>query len=375
MNFIKFVDKKCQCNLINRIGPPPIYLLEPPPMPPLPIEFENLIISNTQNFEKFLKCPIKNQTAITNDNLLISNFTMNNSYLVIVIVIIVILIVLLILFILFAFIIVYITRLKLSRKNENLNQSKNSSTTKHESQQTVSVLTLTSPSFTQLTNSPNSTQSYAESFEEKNNLIFENPKKIPLNSFSKLPLHENTFKPIQNNFNNMSSSVSSSCSSASPNKQSISNDSIETSRTNSTILTQGTRPIRVQKRNLPNENQHYYESIGDISQLYFDVDDQSMYKKNLSRFIIPESVPVNSYQVNLDFDKQHYPITCCSCTLMKFNNQSINHMCRSNFDRNQNGNSQLNLSNNVKYLTQSNINSSQSGSNLNSSNFLKSLIV
>lgn len=348
-----------KCEIIERVGPPPIFALDPPPMPPLPLRLGDLAIPDIKALQPFLKCSNESKT----NNEFMAN-QMTSSYFFIITMIIVALIVFLVFFILAALVIVYITRLKL--KKSNLNQSKTSahSSNKHESQQTVSVLTLTSPSFTQISSSPNSTASYVGSAEERN-LIFEQPKVLALNSFSKLPLHENTFKPIQ-----MSSSISSA-STASPNKQSFGNESMDTNRTSCTVLTQA-RSTRSQKYPVvfQNENQqHYYESIGDVSQVYFDVDDQN-YRKNLARCVIPEAIEVNCpIQPNL---QEHFPITCCSCTLMKYK-QNLAHSC-SNPIRN----SQINL-NPIEYCYDNSrdvlARTNQSSSNLNSSNYLKSLLV
>ncbi|RNA11790.1 hypothetical protein BpHYR1_016712 [Brachionus plicatilis] len=359
MNFKN--NQKCACEIMERVGPPPLFALSPPPMPPLPLQFGDISILDAKAFESFLKC--SNKPKI-NNQLMANSIQMTNSYYFIITIIIVVLIVFLIFFILTALIIVYITRLKL--KKSNLNRSKNSSqsSNKHESQQTVSVLSLTSPSFTQISNSPNSTASYTSSAEEPN-LMFEQSKVVALNSFSKLPLHENTFKPIQ-----MSSSICSG-SSASPNKQSIGSESIDTNRTTFTVLTQArsTRPQRYPMVLQSENQQHYYESIGDVSQVYFDVDDQN-YRKNIARCAIPEVMEVNCpIQPTL---QEHFPITCCSCTLMKYNH-NLNHSC-SNPIRN----SHFNL-NSVQYCYDNSRDigpcNNQLSSNKDSSSYLKSLLV
>ena len=348
MNYKK--NAQCACKIMQRLGPPPVFGLGPPPMPPLPIYQNGILITNPKVFDSFLKCSNKSVSTITANQ-------MTNSYFLITTIIIIVLIVFLVFFILTAFLIVYITRLKL--KNSNLNQSKNSC---QSSNKQVSVLTLTSPSFTQISSSPNSTGSYTGSSEEPNS-IFEKPKQPALSSFSKMMLNENTFKPIQ-----MISSVSSA-SSASPN---IDRESMDTNKTTSTILTQS-KTGRIQKHPvfLQSENQHhYYESIGDVSQLYFDVDDQN-FRRNLARCAIPEAsevaCPIRPCQ------QQHFPITCCSCTLINYNQQNLAHSC-SNPIRNSQFNlntSQYFYDNSRDVLTRFN----QSSSNLNSSNYLKSLLV
>lgn len=348
MNYKK--NAQCACKIIERLGPPPIFGLGPPPMPPLPVYHNGILTADFKVIDPFLKCSNKSvSTTMANQ--------MTNSYFLITTIIIIILIVFLVFFILTAFLIVYITRLKL--KNTNLNQSKNSC---QSSNKQVSVLTLTSPSFTQISSSPNSTASYTGSSEEPNS-IFEQPKQSAFSSFSKMVPNENTFKPIQ-----MVSSVSST-SSSSPN---VDRNSMDTNKTTCTILTQS-RPGRVQKYPvlLQNENQHhYYESIGDVSQLYFDVDDQN-YRRNLARCTIPEAVEINC--PIRPCTQQHFPITCCSCTLINYNQHNLAHSC-SNPIRN----SQFNL-NTTQYFYDNSHNVvarlNQSSSNLNSSNYLKSLLV
>lgn len=412
---------KCACKNLTRLGPPPAYLLEPPPTPPLSFQLEHVLkcpllgknTNSTSLFEFSTPTQINSNSSLYNQkNTTSLNLVLNSSHLFIVLVTIVILIVFLLVFILFAFIFVYLTRAKLSKNCDNMNQCSK----QQESQQTVSVLTLTSPSLTNLTGSTHTSPNSTNSFSSSEVVVLDHQKLMKtfnLNSFSKLPVNENSsFKPIQassklrneNLFSNLNmSSSSGSSSSVSPNKQSVGNESIETNGTSSTILTiksklnnnlnQRQNLVKISKNPLQHQSdhqQHYYESISDLSQLYFDVDDPNMNpnliaKRNMTRIFMQDGILKGS-QVHLDFER-HYPITCCSCTLLKMNNQNLdeNHSktCLSLqqhlvFDKNTNKISNHPHGQNYQFQFHNcnNSNENRSTSNLNPEQFyLKSLIV
>ena len=189
------------------------------------------------------------------------------------------------------------------------------------------------------------------SFKQHNDLIKSNRTKL-----KNLIDSSNSSATSSNNeliFNLNSSSLSS----LSPSK--LANESI---LTNTTVLTSNSRnPVannlikanfqrqqtlmlnkqRLHQIQQQDSQQHYYESIGDPSQFYFDVDEhlnkgnnpnQQFMNKNQNQIVLNavslsnNQANVNTIRNNSSNTMNHYPITCCSCTLLRMN---ANHHCLS----------------------------------------------
>ena len=235
------------------------------------------------------------------------------------------------------------------------------------------------------------------SFKQHNDLIKSNRTKL-----KNLIDSSNSSSSSSNNeliFNLNSSSMSS----LSPGK--LANESILTNNTNSTVLTNNSRNNNMTKANFQRQQtlmfnkqrqfqqiqqqqdpqQHYYESIGDVSQFYFDVDEhlnkanlnQQFVSKNQNQMVL-NAVNLNN-QLNVNTIKNnHYPITCCSCTLLRMN-ANANHHCLSatttttttaNHSLVANQASNLNLNDSAHF-------NNNNSNNMNQSNkyYLKSLVV
>lgn len=339
-----------ECLCYRRIikPPPPISLLKSPPIPPLPLlDLESNLFGGIQSsnlVDTYLKCKMfvsaagsmtnnrtgssstrtvkfgqtSTMTAVSLNTTSFSAstsslFGINSSYLFIILIVISILIVFLLLFIVFAFVLVYLTRVKIKLNDvkcpvgEEQNIS-NASSSNGSNTKTVSILSLSSESSS--STSPNSNSNYHD--DESNLVIQLNPKLVNLNSFK---CHQ------------LAPAVLSSSSSSSPNK--LTNDS---NITNSTLVTLNSKDLsrfRLNSQQLQQhqqQQQHYYESIGDLSQFYFDVDVDSGSTSHIIAKKIQQQC--NTLKLQHTIGRQsnnhhhhgnHYPITCCSCTLMKIN--------------------------------------------------------
>ena len=319
---------KCTCShLINQLGQPPSfeqYLPRPPPMPPFPFTLSDqnsnsIIFKQSDDLQAYLDKlfyhnttnTISSSTKTSSLNILATSLTSNsNSYIIIIIVTISVLIILLLLFIFASFIYVYLCKLKLIRKQQKtLFKSSfdlmNSGTPPTESSLTFSS---TSPSNTPLSTSPTSSNHHHHHHHHHQIMHHSNSSK--LNSFKQSKSSSSSSSSCSNNelllFNLNSSSLSSISSPLNIKPQ---NESTNAKSVNPRLNLLQQQQSQKQLNSQQQQQQHHYESINDFDQLYFDIAENNS-KSNVSSQILSAS--------NLNFHGQssHYPVTCCSCTLI-----------------------------------------------------------
>ena len=239
------------------------------------------------------------------------------------------------------------------------------------------------------------------SFKQHNDLIKSNRTKL-----KNLIDSSNSSSSSSNNeliFNLNSSSMSS----LSPGK--LANESILTNNTNSTVLTNNSRNAvvnNIAKANFQRQQtlmfnkqrqfqqiqqqdpqQHYYESIGDVSQFYFDVDEhlnkanlnQQFVSKNQNQIVLNavnlnNQLNVNTIKNSKGNNMNHYPITCCSCTLLRMN-ANANHHCLSAATTTANHSLVANQASNLNLNDSAHFNNNSNNINQSNKYYLKSLVV
>ena len=369
----------CTCShLVNSLGRPPSfarYMSRPPPMPPFPFAlldpsshnklkfrhsddlqtyldklfYQNTTTTTTATASTNLENSSPNEsTPVSSLNIITTSLVNSNSYILVIIVTISVLIVLLLLFIFASFVYVYATKLKMYRKQQSMFKSSfNNLATGH---------TPTSSSSSTESSLTFSTSSASTSPTSCNHL-----HQIRQNAY---PSHKlNSFKQQSV----ASSSSSSSCSNNELlllNLNSSSLSSISSPHTNNLIKpchhhqTEANSKNTMSKLNLLQQQQqqsyakcmqqHHYESINDeFDQLYFDIAENNAHcnakynandnaksiantnaNYNADSNVNPNHNQHHSQQIlsastlnNLRGPGGHFPVTCCSCTILN----RINH--------------------------------------------------
>ncbi len=315
----------CNCNhIMNSIGRPPDFLTILPPPPSLPNEFLLNLVDNLINSN--LKCLNNNYTTIatkqqTNNNIIFSSHntssSSSSSFILITIIVFIALIIALVLFILFAFIYVYLNRIKLLKKNQKKHENNNVSISvmpfhQINTQNNLSSESSTSPSSTQshLT-SINSNEFSTNKYNVKSGQIIKNNSSIDSTSSSycsqfglvnnKITARNNLFN-LSTSSNNSTSGVLMSSNSFlkhnTTNYKNLTSDGFNFELNNNTNCLMFPPVRQLQKGNLqkPNEN-HQYESISDLSQFYFDINDEL--RNNFNLMYSPTQFSYNTTNQNL----------------------------------------------------------------------------
>ena len=299
----------CNCDkLLGSIGRPPDFVLKPPPMLPDSLLAEIYTGFNQLNSKLPPDSVLQQCLRINNTQLSLlaakSSPTIetahSNSFILVTIIVIIVLIVLLVLFILVAVVLVYSTRTKLSKKAK-LNSVGTTTATSSTANTNSSYLISNSsnlqfyPDSTSSSSAAASPKSESISFLNETDFIQADSSAAHLhpNNCSLQFIGLNSFRQTTTRCNRnaklVNSTVSSFCDSQSilikqnkktPNALSVSSTSSSSSTCASTASSAVASSNRLgfnrqylQPPSAENEQQqHQYESISDLSQLYFDVD-------------------------------------------------------------------------------------------------------
>ena len=287
----------CNCDkLLGSIGRPPDFVLKPPPMLPNNLLAEiytqfNQLNSKLPPDTMLHQCLRINNTQLS---LLVAKSSPtietahSNSFIFVTIIVIIVLIVLLVLFILIAVVLVYSTRAKLNKKAK-LNSVGTTTATSSTANTNSSYLISNSSNLQFYPDSTSSTSAAASPKSESISFLNETDF-IQANNCSLQFVGLNSFRQQTCNAKLVNSTVTSFCDSQSilikqnkktPNALSVSSTSSSSSASASTASSALASSTRLgfnrqylQPSSAENEQQqHQYESISDLSQLYFDVDD------------------------------------------------------------------------------------------------------